>query len=137
MVGGTHADHSHVEAWLGITLGAATKPFTDAHIDAMCVAAEALVQSRLRQGTNLPTTASTEWRQVIVQVVINMMDRADKWQRSRGAITESGEGSGSATFPDFGASVLTANVLANIRELEERDAASEGASYGDMINTTD
>jgi hypothetical protein len=134
MVSGVHADNTHVGAWLGVTFGAATKPFTSTQIDAMCVAAEALIQSRLRQGTNLPATASTEWRQVVVQVVLNMMDRADKWQRSRGAITESGEGSGSATFPDFGASVLTPNILVNIRELEERDASSEGASYGDTVD---
>jgi hypothetical protein len=137
MVGGTHADHADVEAWLGISLGAATKPFTDAHVDAMCVKAEALIQGHLPQGVSLPTTASTEWEGVVVQVVLNMMDRADKWQRSRGAITESGEATGSATFPDFGADVITARVAARIRELVERMSSSEGASSGDTVDTTD
>ena len=70
MAGGTHADHSNVEAFLGVTFSATSKPFTDAQVDAMCVASEALIVSELEPGKSLPTSASTSWRQLVVMIVI-------------------------------------------------------------------
>jgi hypothetical protein len=131
MVGGTHADHSHVEAWLGITLGAATKPFTDAQVDAMCIAAEALITTELEPSNSLPATADTGWRQIVVALVISMMERGDKWQRSRGATTESSSEQGSATFAEFAADVMTPRIRARIKNYERRMTTAYSIRYGE------
>jgi len=135
MPGGVHADHGHVEWYLGTTFSASSKPFTDAHIDAMCVAAEQLIATMLEPGITLPATVDTGWRQIVVELVINMMERADKWQRARGATTESSESTGSATFADFAATVLTPPMIARIKNYERNLTSAGGASYGDTVST--
>ena len=132
MTGGVHADHAHVEWYLGITFGAATKPFTDAQIDAMCVAAEQLIGAELEPSNSLPAAADTGWRQIVVELVVNMMERADKWQRARGATTESSEQDGSATFADFAATVITPPMLRRIKNYERRLTTKYSVRYGEL-----
>jgi hypothetical protein len=132
MVGGVHADHSDIEEVLGITLGAATKPFTEAQVDAMTVAAEALIKTELEPSNSLPAVADTGWGQIVVAIVVAMMERADKWQRARGATTESSEQEGSATFAEFGADILTGRLRARIKNYERRMTGHYTVRYGEL-----
>ena len=134
MAGGTHADHSSVEAVYGMTFSATGKPFTDAQVDSMCVAAELIIDIYLqRYGTNLPGTANTKWRQIVVLVVRNMMDSGDKWDKAGGSTSTASE-MGTAQYANYGAKVLTPEIRQMIDWMQ---AASAGAAaYGDSLDTS-
>jgi hypothetical protein len=79
----------------------------------------------------LPATADTGWRQIVVALVISMMERGDKWQRSRGATTESSSEQGSATFAEFAADVMTPRIRARIKNYERRMTTAYSIRYGE------
>lgn len=135
MAGGTHADHSNVEALFGMTFSATGKPFTDAQVDAMCIAAEAIIDIYLlRYGSALPTAASTKWRQIVCLVVRNLMDLGDKWDKAGGSTSTASE-MGTAAYANYGAKVLTPELRTMI---DWMNAAEGGAAaYGDSLSTTD
>lgn len=131
MAGGTHADHSNVEAWLGITLSATSKPLTDAQVDAMCVAAEAAIKAELEPSNSLPASADTTWRQIVCEIVENMMKKADAWHRARGASSEGGEQDGTATFPSIGNPAITPTIRRKIKNYERRMTTHYSVRYGE------
>jgi hypothetical protein len=134
MAGGTHADHSNVEALFGMAFTATGKPFTDAQVDAMCVAAELLIDIYLQQyGSSLPTAANTQWRQIVCLVVRNLMDLGDKWDKAGGSTSTTSE-LGTAAYARYGAKVLTPDVRSLIDMMM---AATGGAmAYKDSLDTT-
>ena len=133
MAGGTHADHSNVEAFLGVTFSATSKPFTDAQVDAMCVASEALIVSELEPGNSLPTSASTSWRQLVVMIVINMLKQGDQWHRVRGATTEGGEQDGTVSFAEwYAVDVITPAIRRRIKRLERALSGARSVRSGDL-----
>jgi len=133
MPGGIHADHGHVEWFTGQTFSATSKPFTDAQIDAMCVAAEQLIVAELEPSNSLPTAADVGWRQIVVTIVIAMMQLGDKWGRVRGAISESSEGAGTSSFPEFGVDVITPAIRRRIKSYERRMTTSYSVKYGETV----
>jgi hypothetical protein len=134
MAGGTHCDHSNVEALFGMTFTATGKPFTDAQVDAMCVAAELILNLYLSQyGKSLPTAANTQWRQVVALTVLNIMNLGDKWDKAGGSESTASE-MGTAQYARYGAKVLTPEL---IRLIEAKIADTEGGiSYGDSVSTS-
>ena len=134
MAGGTHADHSHVEALYGMTFTATGKPYTDAQVDAMCVAVELIYNLYLNQyGSSLPTSADTQWRQIVCIGVYNLMMLGDKWDKAGGS-TQTVSEMGTATYARYGAKVLTPEIQEMIGW---KMAASGGAAaYGDNIDVT-
>ena len=134
MAGGTHADHSNVEALYGMSFSATSKPFTDAQVDAMCVAAELIVNIYLkRYGSAMPTSANTSWRQIICMVAHNLMEQGDKWDKAGGSTSTASE-MGTATYTRYGAKVLTPDILYLIDSIQAADAGA--MAYGDSVDTT-
>ena len=133
MPGGVHADHGHVEWFTGQTFSATSKPFTDAQIDAMCVAAEQLIVAELEPSNSLPAAADVGWRQIVVAIVVAMMQLGDKWNRARGALSESSEAQGSATFPEFGVDVITPPIRRRIKNYERRMTTTYSVRYGETV----
>jgi len=135
MAGGTHADNTSVEDLFGVALTATSKPFTSTQVDAMCVQAELLINIYLkRYGTTLPTTADTQWEQIVAVVVWNMMSLGDKWDKAGGSDTTASE-MGTASYPAYGRSLLTGPI----RELIDWKMAAVGgaAAYGDNLSSSD
>ena len=135
MAGGTHADNTSVEDLFGVALTATSKPFTSTQVDAMCVQAELLINIYLnRYGTSLPTAADTQWEQIVAMVVWNMMGLGDKWDKAGGSDSTSSE-IGTATYPSYGRTVLTAPI----RDMIDWKMAAEGgaAAYGDNLSSSD
>lgn len=131
MAGGTHADHSDIEKRTLETYSATSKPFTDAQIDAMCVEAEAGIVTYLSYGSSLPATANTQWKQIIVDIVLNMMDLALARKRGRGSTTHTDESGVSESYPRYGATAYTKDI---IRRAQWLASSVVGVTYGD---TTD
>lgn len=130
MAGGTHADHSHVEIRLGVTFTATGKPFTDAQVDAMCVQAEELVVTELPYGKTLPASADTQWRHIIIDVVINMMKIGDAWAQGGGS-TQASSDAATGTFPIR--DPITRSIRARIKRMME---SAGGAAAGDSLSST-
>jgi len=130
MVGGTHADHSDVEKRTLETYGAATQPYTDAQIDALCVEAEAGILAYLSSGAALPTAKTAKWTQVIVDVVLNMLDLATARKIGRGSITHADASGESDSFPGYGTSPYTRDIVSRAQRLME---TSSGVDYGDSV----
>jgi hypothetical protein len=135
MAGGTHADNTSVEDLFGIALTATSKPFTSTQVDAMCVQAELIINIYLNKyGTSLPTSANTQWEQIVALVVKNMMDLGDKWDKAGGSTSTASE-MGTAQYANYGSRILTQEVRFLIDSMM---AASGGAAaYGDSLSTSD
>lgn len=129
MAGGTHADHSHVKIRLGLTFSATSKPFSDAQIDAMCVQAEELVVTELPYGKVLPTSANNQWRQIIVDIVIRMMQIGDAWKQGGGS-TQAASDASSGTYP-----IRDPINPAIRRRIQRMMESGGGAKYGDSLTT--
>lgn len=135
MVGGTHADHNEVEIWLGkpnTYFTATSKPFTANDIDALTIAAEALIVTELAPGNSLPTTKSTTWGTIVCMIVVNLMKNSETWERGRGATSESSEGDGSVTYPSYGVDPITPSIRARIRRLEAGMTTEADIRSGDL-----
>ena len=132
MAGGTHADHSNVEALYGMAFTATGKPFTDAQVDAMCVAAELILNLYLAQyGTSLPTAANTQWRQIVCMMVYNIMQLGDKWDKAGGSTSTASE-MGTAQYAQHGAKIITPEIR---QFIEFKIADTEGGvTYGDSVS---
>jgi len=131
MAGGTHAGHADVEVHTLETYSATSVPYTDAQIDALCVAAEAGILTYLPAGSALPTAADAKWKQLIVAIVLNMMDIATIRKGSRGKSSVSSD-TGSETFPRFG---LTAYTFDIIKRAETLLGVSGSITYGDLVSS--
>lgn len=134
MAGGTHADHSNVEALFGMAFSATSVPHTDAEVDAMCVQAELLLNLYLSQyGKTLPTSANTQWRQIVCLVVKNLMELGDKWDKAGGSESTTSE-MGTANYMRYGARILTTEI----RQMIEWKIADDdgGVTYGDSVSTS-
>jgi hypothetical protein len=136
MVGGTHAAHAEVEIWLGkpsTYFTATSKPFTADDIDALTIAAEALITTELEPGNSLPTTKSTDWGTLVCMIVVNLMKNSETWERGRGATSESSEGDGSVTYPSYGADPITPSIRARIKRLESGLGTEQDVRIGDLL----
>lgn len=135
MVGGTHAAHAEVEIWLGkpnTYFTATSKPFTADDIDALTIAAEALMVSELEPGNSLPTTKSTAWGVIVCMITVNLMKNSETWERGRGAISEASEGDGAVTYPSYGADPITPAIRARIKRLERGMTGARTVRDGDL-----
>ena len=131
MAGGVHADHSDVEGIFGLTFSATSKPYTDAQVDVMCIAAEAIIETyMIRFGTSLPTVADTTWTTIVVMVVKNLMDIGDKWLKAGGSISTASE-MGTAQYVRYASRVLTPEIIDMITWRAAGGAGS--AAYGDSM----
>ena len=135
MAGGTHAAHADVEARLGTTFTATGVPFTDAQVDAMCVSAERLVVLEIPTGKALPASADAQWKEIIVDIVINMMQLADKWRQAGGSTSTVSE-MGTAAYPNYSADPITKTIRARIMRQIQDDTEAGGASYGDSLDSS-
>jgi hypothetical protein len=130
MVGGTHADHGDIEERTFETYSVTSVPYTATQIDFLCKSAEAGILTFLPTGAALPTTENTQWKQIIVDIVLNMMDLGTARKRGRGASSISGD-TGSETLPPYGASPYTEDIILRAQTLYSITA---GVAYGDCVS---